>query len=85
MTITVSCSSPFRTASTAAMLREVLHPDGALGPEQTHGPGFVGKASGIGRDVVAVDPDELERVGGVVDRALGHGQARSLIRPISGP
>ena len=87
MTITVSCSSPFRTASTAgAMLREVgFHPDGALAAEQPHGAGLVGQAPGIGRDVVAVDADELERVGRVVDRALGHGAGALVDQAHIGP
>ena len=54
------------------MLREVARIQSARRPtEQAHCAGFVGKPAGIAGDVVAVHPDQLERIARIVDRALG--------------
>ena len=54
------------------MLREVARIQMArLPPNRPMVPASSASRSGIGRDVVAVEADQLERVGRVVDRALG--------------
>ncbi len=44
------------------------HADRAAAAEQRHGRGFVDQARRIGRERVAVEPHQRERIGGIVDR-----------------
>ncbi len=49
------------------------HPDGAPAAEEADRQSLVGEPRRVGGDRVAVEADELEGVGGIVDRALGEG------------
>ena len=65
--------------------RRCFHPDRAVAAEQAHCPGLVGEATGIGGDVVAVDADELERIGRIVHRAFGDGAGALVDQAHVGP
>ena len=40
---------------------------GAAPPEQGNGVGFIGEAQRIGGEIVTIQFDELERIGGIID------------------